>query len=296
MSSILNTLSNFKNLISGSQGFRISFPRIFHKTGVFYKGYVYDSNLQSLPVVLRLSEQRFGSLNLYGITMRVFKDEKYIKESMIMNTDDKDKSNAFYLSQSGVIADAFFVQYYSEQKSLDITNFNKEIFSNHVYTKPTNVKDLFILVALLTLTRLTGAFPLVVKIDNFLKLLGYNPLSDNISDKSISSLNINSDSEFHQLTLYSHNNEAINIYIDKNPLNPDSSSDTLDTNNIKFIHQLEQFNLLPKYKRTFWFNVYIFRQYIVYTYRYITNTLSNNIYDEIPYEYKKIQEISYVDS
>ncbi len=284
-------------LFNGFQGLRLGKTRLLQPVGIFYKGYVYDSHNVKLPVIVRYSTDTLinpiikkPSLFLYGFGIRVFKDNSYIQESMLLDFNNKPKASS--LSESGLIADAFFIKMLENPPPTDITDIDDQELFNHAYIKPKNLTQTLAFSNAVAFLRLVGAFPIVVKIDNLLKLLGFSTLSQNICDKSIAKLTVDlNNSQHNKLILHSANNKPIVFYLEKTPYNPDSSN-SLDSNNMKFIHQLQTFDVLPSHKKGFRRICYLFSQYFLYTYRYLSNTFSEDIYEEIPYEYKRIHKIS----
>lgn len=289
----------FANLRDGFQGERLGSTRILHPNGKIYTGYVYDVHGNKFPIVVRYSVDTItvpftNSISGYilGFGIRIAKDHTVMQESMKNDSDGVAMTRA--LVYKGYIADCLFVHVTRKEPIEDIINLSPfQDFVNHSYVRPESVGEALSLAKAVALLRLTGIFSCVIQIEQVLKFLGYQKLSDQISERSIAKLNIFTENPLcNKLVITTSNDKKISFYLDEVVKNPDSTSTTSDSVNIKFVHDGQTFPLAPKYKTGFWRLYYIMSQYVLYTWKYFTNSFSKDIYEEIPYQYKKNREIS----
>lgn len=300
----MNISQLISNFTAGFFGNRVNQPRLIHTQGLFYQGFVYDCKNNKLPIHARYSLMPFKvpftnmiKYNLGALSIRVYKtlDDNILQQTM--QNDDTGKSKAFTMSQAGMLADCLINTGNVNPRPETLEPYTPEdTFTNHSYfSKPENIYQALIFADLLTL-RLTGNFPFVMRVDNFLKLLGYPELSSTISSNSIVHVNIHKDDheypDHYKLVMKIPNRSSINLYLHKTPFNPDTISNILDTNAIKFIHDSQPFNINPKYKSSFWKYTHAAYNYLSNTWQYFTNTLSEDIYEEITREHKRIKKIS----
>lgn len=293
--SLASIQERFQDIFNGAFGLRLGLTRLLHPTGVFYTGHVLDANNNKRNIHVRYSvdplkvpftNQVCGYVSAFAI--RIYKDyEMFPSTTKIVN-------QASNLTDSGDLADCIFVKVLDNppQDPNDFTT--NDLFSNHSYFKPNSLKQALALAKIVATTRLFGVFSCVNKIENVLRLLGYPRLADHICAQSIATLHVDSnDPEFTKLVLDRPNTlTPIIFYIGKNPNNPDTSVSTKDSDNIKFVHDFQPFDINPRYKQALWRTTYTLSQYLVYTFKYFANTFSKDIYEEIPYQYKKIQDIA----
>lgn len=285
----------FQDMFNGAFGFRLGLTRLLHPSGVFYTGHVFDNNNTKHNIHVRYSidtlkvpftDEVCGYVSAFAI--RIYKNYDNFESTTKIN------NKASELTDSGDIADCIFVKVLDNppQNPNDFTV--NDIFSNHSYFKPQSLKQALALAKIVATTRLFSVFSCVVKIENVLKLLGYPHLSAHICSQSIASLHVDTnDQNYTKLVLNRPNTlSPITFYINKTPNNPDTSVTTQDSNNIKFVHDFQPFNIKPCYKQALWRTIYTLSQYSLYTYKYFANTFSKDIYEEIPYQYQKINEIS----
>lgn len=289
----------FANLSDGFFGLRLGSTRVIHTNGKIYNGYVYDIHDNKYPIVVRYSVDTAtapltNSISGYvlGIGIRIAKDSIVMEESMKKNSEGVSMSRS--LIDKGCIADCLFVHITRNKPIEDINNVSEfHDFFNHSYIRPQSVTQALSLSKAVSLLRLTGIFSCVVKIEKVLKILGYPKLSDQISERSIAKLNIFTENPlYNKIVISTSNDNKIAFYVDKVAKNPDPTSLTSDSDNIKFVHDGQTFPIDPKYKTGIWRLYYITGQFILYTWKYFTNSFSKDIYEEIPYQYKKNREIS----